>query len=257
MVAEQQARARFASDARWNGKRVNHTAGNTAALNAVAFNWAPADPRYQSLFNKVYFPIGGMEQIVRAFKSPKKTHTTNTSKERSKPKRKSGFKNLMKIATVFDYHHRELSPQPKKFGVPSIEKACEALSEATKPKGKNEKITGFSRGQIQELLKEHRNALALLYGAHCIPVDDTSLLDLLLGKALRLDHAIDHMPDWLCYAKYFHQEVLLRARGDWAETFSPELPAITTRQPPLAHLDAGQIASIEKAFSADQKSKRS
>lgn len=256
MLAETQVRAVFASTAKPAGKRnaTNPTTKKIAALNGMGHTGAISNPRFQSFYCKIYFPIGGMEQVVGAFKAPKKSRKTKSSKMRSKPRHNTGFQNLIKVATVFDYHHRELSSDAHQFGKASIEKASKALSVTAKPKGSKKKMTGLSRGHIQELLKEHRNALALLYGAHYVSVRDTALLELLLDKPPRLEEVVEHLREWLSYAKYFHAQVLSNAKGDWTKTFGPQLRGLQPRQPPLAQLPLEQTDLIRKVFREKRQS---
>ena len=249
MLAEQQTRADFIVRGRWAGKRITKkmTPSKRAALNGIAYTWAFVSPEFQSLYQKVYFPIGGMEQIVGAFKSPKKTKITKTSKERSRPRHTAGLQNLTKVAAVFDHHYRELSSDEKTYGKPSIEKASKALSSIAPPKGSKGKMTGLGRSQVQELLREHRNAFALLYGAQNVVIGDKTLLHCILRKAPLAD-VVEHLPEWLSYTRYFWEKVLAGANGNWTSTFSHQLTSVRSSQPKLQRVSLQEADAIKTAF---------
>jgi len=250
VLAEQQAQAKFMSGRTRAGKPVSvgPSSRKATALNGIAHTWAMTDARFQSLYHKVFFPIGGMQQVVGAFSRPKKTRKTKSLKERSKPSHHIAFRNLMKVATVFDYHHRVLSADASQFGKPSIDKASKALRTVANAKGAKGTLTGFSRSQIQDLLKEHRSAIALLYGAHCVRVDGTTLLELLVAKTPRLDVIAQHLPKLLSYGKYFREQVLPNTMGNWSTTYGPTLKTVSAQRPSLDPLTAEQVEHIKNTF---------
>jgi hypothetical protein len=248
-LAESHAREKILTLARLRREGHGPSSLKSLAATGIAYAWATADPQFQSLYRKVYFQIGGMQQIVDAFRSPKKSRDTKTGKRRGKPKHKVGFRTLVEVATVFDYHYRFLASDPQRFGMASVEKASSALTVTAKRPDREKSSTGFGRSHIQDLLKEHRHAIGLIYAAHLVSVGGMSLLELLTGKAPKLELVAGHIEEWLSYAVYFREEVLGNTKGKWDDTYCPEISGLAAQRPSLPPMTPKLIEQIEAAFS--------
>ena len=206
---------------------------------------------YRDFYNRLYLQIGGMAAVTAAYKNRAKYHKTKKQKKRSRPQHQSGIRYLVCTATVLDFSKRELDI-PK----PSMAKAGALAYLLASPPGgphapKRKPPLGVS--QFNELLAEHRNALALLYGADRLTIQSgLSLLDCLLQKNPSQDQISPHIPTWLAYAGYFFEEVLSEMKGQWSETYCPSIAGCERQKPQLPHIAPAQKGKIEAALKSSE-----
>jgi hypothetical protein len=229
------------------------------AIAAIGHLLALSDEKYRPLYVQIYLQIGGMTAVTDAYKRPAKHHTTKTDKKRARPKQESGIRELVKLATILDYHARELSADPEQYGKPSISKAASLWDSSIedRQKARARGLFALGKAQVNELLAEHRPAFALLYSADRVLVaEGRSLLDCLLETKPSQDVIVPHILEWLSYTKYFSENVLKTMKGDWAKTYSPLATSIEVRQPVLPNLGDDDIREIKRAFATSKSEAR-
>jgi hypothetical protein len=238
-----------------NKKGVSASQKRKIATAAAAYLLATTDEKYRPLYVQVYHHIGGMNAVTDAYKGPPKRHAT---------KRSTAYRYLVAIATILDFHVRELSADPDRYGKPNLLRASKIsgvlIKRTGKVGGKNSAKQGLGKSQFSDIFAQHKKAFALLYGADRVAVaGEKTLLDCLLQNKPDQKEIVPHMAKWLSHTKYFCSHVLKNVDGNWESTWSP--PAhnsesgkthatlnVRAHKPLLPELSQEQIDTIKKAF---------
>jgi hypothetical protein len=154
--------------------------------------------KYSPFFEQVYDHIGGMAAIRKALLNAAKMDDSRRLARKQIP-------HLVAIASILDFHARELASDPKTFGVPNIIKAGSAAHWLMDP----DKSKKLGDATIWEYWRAHARALPLLYSASLIQLETgETLLERLLANKLSLKEASPTFELWFSHAKHFSDHVI-------------------------------------------------
>lgn len=155
------------------------------------------NPKYRGLYERIYNHIGGMAAIRKAI-------IFESEADQSRSLSRKQIPALVAMATILDFHVRELLSDKEKFGSPSIQKASLAAHLII---GKDVKKKG--RSTAWGYWRDRERAVPFLYGASLVELaPGESILDRLLDNKLSLIQAAPHFEDWFSYSEYFRATVL-------------------------------------------------
>jgi hypothetical protein len=201
----------------------------------------------EASLNLIYRRVGGMAGLLEEIRA-----SENISKKRKLATRQIPY--IVAIAHIWDFHVRVLRGQ-KKYGFPNLEDAARICHEmVTLQSGKPAKPP--KGDQIRNVhWAEHRAAIAYLFAADCIVLDDgKTFLDLMLSNKLTYKKAKDKLSEWFGYAGYFSAEVLSKSKVQNIPDLG--LSTMASIKPPAKTLSEAQVATIKKSFGEQKPSER-
>jgi hypothetical protein len=219
-----------------------------------------SEARYQPLFKTLYYQIGGLSALTRAYSLADKH-----AKKRKKAIREIRY--LVAVAAILDFHARNLMTEGSPYGYPNIIKAG-ALAGIIPAFPTDQQNATFAKKvrkktTVSEYLKEHRKALAFLYAADRVAFDDgTTILDRLLdGRLKYADVTIatsqgtpSKLEQWFSYAKYFTDKVI--ALMHYGPGKFPLITATESVVPTIRDFSPEEITAIKKMLGAKAPSEK-
>lgn len=208
-----------------------------------------SEAKYEPLFSKIYYPIGGLSALTRAMKN-----APDQAKKRKSAEKEIRY--LVAMAAVLDFHARNLITPGKLYGKTNIFAAGKVagilLDDSAGSLVSKRRTKTRSNSSVHEYLNAHRPALAYLYGASLVKFDDDeTILDRLLKgrlsyKDVSPETGSSKIIEWFSYSKYFTESVIAIMHGG-AKDY-PSISVGNSIAPALREFSSDKIEEIKAVF---------